>query len=690
MRKDAIGFFWEDLEKYKAPKQEKVKRTPPARTWEAPDYLPGLEEALRFDVPLFTPEELMIAAINREQLLYDIECFPNYFLAAFASYKTGKIVYCEGTPDNPLDVQRLEWLMRTFTTVGFNSLTYDVPITTLAIAGCTPVQLKHASNMIIGEGMRPSDVLKTYKVKKLRDLNHIDLIEVAPLSASLKTYAGRMHAPKMQDLPFHHETVLSSEQIAIVRYYCCNDLTSTGFLRACLSEALELREQMSDEYQVDLRSKSDAQIAETVIADAVTRMLGYRPNKPTIAPGTTYFYDVPTFLQYRSPLMQRVLEQVRRTPFIVGEHGSIDLPQNLAELEVRIADGVYRMGIGGLHSSEQKACYVESDTHIIRDRDVVSFYPKIIINQGLYPEHLGKPFLHVFTDLVDRRIAAKAAGRKAEANSRKIIINGTYGKLGSKYSILYAPKLLIQTTLTGQLVLLMLIERMELAGIRVVSANTDGIVMYCPRDKEQLMKDIVAQWERDTNFETEETAYLALYSRDVNNYIAVKAAWDKAKKCWTKEYDGTKNKGAYFNPWTAASKDPTEKLKKNPSTQIAIEAAEAYLVKRTPVIETIKACKNVTKFVSVRNVSGGAVQAGEYLGKAVRWYYSTEELGEMVYARSGNKVPRSEGARPCMVLPKELPQDIDFGWYETEANNILSDLGYSTEGLDVNNSLQPH
>lgn len=679
MRKDAIGFFWEDLEKFKAPKKEaQAKRTPPPRTWEAPDYLPGLDEALRFDVPLFTPEELMIAAINREQLLFDIECFPNYFLAAFASYTTGKIVYVEGTPDSPLDTQRLEWLMRTFTTVGFNSLQYDVPITALALSGATCAQLKHATNMIIQQGMRPSDVLKTYKVKKLRDLNHIDLIEVAPLSASLKTYAGRMHAPKMQDLPFHHETVLSSEQIAIVRYYCCNDLTSTGFLRANLQEALELREQMSDEYQVDLRSKSDAQIAETVISNAVTAMLGYKPQKPTIATGTTYWYDVPAFLQYQSPLMQWVLDQVRRTPFVVGENGAVELPQNLADMEVRLADGVYRMGIGGLHSSEQTKSYVENDTHIIRDFDVVSFYPKIIINQGLYPEHLGTPFLHVFRDLVDRRIAAKAAGRKAEANSRKIVINGAYGKLGSKYSILYAPKLLIQTTLTGQLVLLMLIERMELAGIRVVSANTDGIVMYCPRDKEAAMKAIVKQWERDTNFETEETAYKALYSRDVNNYIAIKP-------------DGTtKNKGAFFNPWTKASKDPTEKLKKNPSAQIAIEAVEAFLINRTPLHETIRKCNNVTKFVSVRNVSGGAVQAGEYLGKSVRWYYSTEDLGEMVYARSGNKVPRSEGARPCMVLPKALPQDVDFNWYETEAQNILSDLGYSAEGLDVNNSLQPH
>jgi len=678
VRKDAIGFFWADHEKEKAAKKVVEKRTPPARTWEAAGYLPGLEEAQRFNVDLFTWEELFAAAINREELLFDLEVYPNYFLAAFCSYKSGKVIYCEGTPDNPLDVQKLRWLMETFTTVGFNSIPFDMPITAMAVAGCTNTQLKQATNMIIVEGMQRQDVLKHFKVKKLKGCDHIDLIEVAPLSASLKIYGGRLHAPKMQDLPFHPDTELSPEQIAIVRFYCVNDLTTTGFLRKCLDEAVQLRVQMSKEYCVDLRSKSDAQIAEVVIADAVGRMNGYRPTKPSIAIGTTYYYDVPHFLQYKSALMQWVLEQVRQTPFVVGEHGSINLPQHLADMEVRIADGVYRMGIGGLHSSEHTVSYKTDDTHSLHDFDVVSFYPKIIINQGLYPEHLGKAFLHVFKDLVDRRIAAKAAGRKGEANSRKIIINGTYGKLGSKYSILYAPKLLIQTTLTGQLVLLMLIERMEMAGIRVVSANTDGIVLHCPRDKHELMHAIVTQWERDTNFETEETKYAALYSRDVNNYIAVKL-------------DGTtKNKGAFFNPWTADTKDPTEKLKKNPSTQIAIEAVEAFLVKQTPIIDTIKASTDPRKFVSVRTVNGGAVHDGEYLGKSVRWYYSTTPRGEMVYAKTGNKVARSDGACQLLTLPQALPQDVDFDWYEREAFDMLSDLGYSAGSLSVKDSLQPH
>ena len=61
----------------------------------------------------------------------------------------------------------------------------------------------------------------------------------------------------------------------------------------------------------------------------------------------------------------------------------------------------------------------------------------------------------------------------------------------------------------------------------------------------------------------------------------------------------------------------------------------------------------------------------EYLGKAIRWYYSNSIGGEIVYALSGNKVPNSEGARPLMLLPDELPTDIDYDFYIQEAEKML-------------------
>ena len=66
----------------------------------------------------------------------------------------------------------------------------------------------------------------------------------------------------------------------------------------------------------------------------------------------------------------------------------------------------------------------------------------------------------------------------------------------------------------------------------------------------------------------------------------------------------------------------------------------------------------------------------EYLGKAVRWYYANDVVGEIVYAMSGNKVSLSDGAQPMMDLPKEFPTNIDYEWYERKANESLAEIGY--------------
>jgi hypothetical protein len=66
----------------------------------------------------------------------------------------------------------------------------------------------------------------------------------------------------------------------------------------------------------------------------------------------------------------------------------------------------------------------------------------------------------------------------------------------------------------------------------------------------------------------------------------------------------------------------------------------------------------------------------EELGKTVRWYYSTQAPGPIVYARNGNNVGGSYGARPCMVLPSTLPDDIDHAWYVRTAEQMLVGIGF--------------
>lgn len=242
--------------------------------------------------------------------------------------------------------------------------------------------------------------------------------------------------------------------------------------------------------------------------------------------------------------------------------------------------------------------------------------------------------------------------RTMTMNSLKTAINGSYGKFGSQYSFLFSPDLLIQTTLTGQLCLLMLIESVELAGAKVMSANTDGIVVYANKSKMVDISAAYVTWELETGFDLEKTNYTGLYSRDVNNYIAVKPNGE------------IKGKGAFAET----------SLMKNPSTPICYEAVKRFIARGEPLENTVKDCKDVTQFLAVRTVKGGAMWRDQFLGKTVRWYYSTDN-STINYKSNGNKVPKSDGSKPMMQLTESIPSDIDYQWYLDECKTILETLG---------------
>lgn len=725
-RNDALGFFWQDEVKVKAPKAEKEKRTPPPRTWEDPSYLPYIDEARAFNVDLFDADSIYQSFLKMEELEWDMEVYGNYTAVGFRGMTTGKVAYYESFNDQltpgSMGPAMLKWIVENFQLVGFNTAKYDLWMLAMVLAGKQNAHVKIASDKIIVEEMSGYEVAKQFRVKPLKDINSIDLLEVAPSFCSLKLYAGRMFQKRMQDLPFHPSTILTWDQALVVRWYMLNDLNQTGALYRYMTKQMALRVAIGNEHGIDLRSKSDAQIAEAVIASELRSRGISRPQAPMILPGTVYYYNVPSFLKFQTPNMQWVLDTIRNTQFIVGEGGNIGLPPHLKELLIPIGKMKYQMGIGGLHSTEKKTAHIGSADMLLLDTDVESYYPRMMLNLGIYPAQIGPVFLHVFGAIVDRRVQAKRRKDKVTADSLKITINGTYGKLGSKYSFLYTPDGIIQVTLTGQLGLLMLIERLEMYGFEVVSANTDGLVTKVPTARRDHFNAIVEQWRDETGYNTEETEYLALYSRDVNNYLAVKKG-------------GYKAKGVFANPWDEHPdiNDKNEQLKHNPANLICIEAAVKQVTEGVLLEKTIRECTDIRKFTTVRTVSGGACkvwsrtpapahsskedlcrQAGyqevaegmwqvgqhelsalplseayegakdalcgydrvDYLGKAIRWYYAKGIGGELVAAKTGNRVPKSKGAMPLMELPDTFPTDVDYEWYEEETRKILRSIAF--------------
>jgi hypothetical protein len=116
-------------------------------------------------------------------------------------------------------------------------------------------------------------------------------------------------------------------------------------------------------------------------------------------------------------------------------------------------------------------------------------------------------------------------------------------------------------------------------------------------------------------------------------------------------------------------------LSKNPQTPICGEAVIAYLTKDVPVDHTVRDCRDISKFIALRTVTGGAIKDDLPLGKAIRWYYAEGEKGAIHYATNGNTVPRSNGAKPLMDLPEHFPADVDYDWYIKECEEMLMAIG---------------
>lgn len=604
---------------------------------------------------------------NRPRVALDIEVLPNFFAIGFRNVDDGRTVKISMFEDEQLDRKRIAKIVRNNRLYTFNGNNFDMPILALAMTGATCEELKRASDEIVLTNLRSWQFFDKYDVSLPDFLDHIDLMEVAPAAAqrfSLKKYAGTMHSRTMMEFEHDFNQPLDEDQVEDCLSYLDNDLEVTCDLVQELTPQIALRSQLSAQYNLDFRSKSDAQCGEAVVKLLVEKQTGKRLYKPDIKPGL-FNYVAPAYIKFKTPQMQQVLSDVLRSPFRVKSDGYVLMPEVLEKRDIVIGKGVYRMGIGGLHSNESRATHYSGNGKTLKDRDVTSYYPYLMIRSGKEPANMRGMFKTIFESLVTMRVAAKRAGDKSKAESLKIFINGLFGKTGSPFSIVYAPEMMIQTTITGQLSILMLIEEAELNGFQVISANTDGFVTLVDDDRAWLFDALIFEWECVSGLMTEETVYSSVHSRDVNNYLA-----------FYKQKDGTlgvKRKGAYAP--SGRGIPAAFGLKKTPDCEICSEAAIAFLRDGVSVEETVRNCQDIRKFVTVRKVTGGAVKNGEAIGKNVRYYYADDNPGPLLYATNGNRVPDSEGAEPCMTLPDELPGNIDYERYEREAYAILDDMG---------------
>ena len=593
------------------------------------------------------------------------------------------------------------------TWVSFNGIHFDQHLISAAIAGKGAQVLRKIAEAIISGNEKAWDMPILFDYE-LIPFNHIDLIEPSPgVKTSLKTYAGRMGYPSMVDLPFHHHMDLNDEQCVVLERYCQNDLGVTEALFNKLRSEIELRCEMSAEQDIDLRSKSDAQVAEAILKKAagIKGRAGSQPHSVR--------YTAPSFIETESEAIQDLVERLNRAEFFINKmNGQVETPEFLRE-PLRIGHGTYQCGIGGLHSTHDKQLYVRAtEDTLISDFDVASYYPNIMLKAGLTPRlegGAGERFIEAYRDIYTRRMDAKKSGNKKVDKALKISLNGTFGKLGSPYSAFYSPDLMLAVTLTGQLNLLCLIYDIEFhPSIRVLSANTDGVtVRYPARFRGSILSKIAENADR-TGFEYEEAGYRLIAMKDVNNYVAVTLEGN------------AKAKGLYAEP----------SLMKNPTMYVCSKMVADFLKSGVHPSCSIDNYTDMRDFVAIRLVKGGGIQydhfeevddwvcvkdvgtkdnewwrpcwvdgkvikrksrpkpvevgvGGTAFGRIARWYMAVGVRTPINYIGSGNRVPKSEGAKICMTLPETLPADLDRAWYINEACSMLMDMGVPVEEIEA-------
>ena len=527
-------------------------------------------------------------------LAYDVETFVNFFCltAINVEDRTDKYVFYVGLGKTDYtDIQT--FLKNDLMLIGYNNHSYDDPILRY-IQGYAGISLNadlfKLSGKLIDENERNDKQIMSLRYP--RDVHYswqsIDLMKMMAFDrskTSLKQIGINLKCEKVQDLPVAYDAYIQEQQLDLILSYNANDVEITLRLYEETKPLRELREQLKILYEMDFSSASKAKIGAMIFEKLYTKETGIpikalrdlRTPRYKIMLGDC----IAKFVEFKSPELKELYDRVSST--YVYNYNKYKYNET-----IYFANCAFSLGVGGIHTEDEPGIFLTDEKYIIRDADVSSYYPNLIINNNFYPAHLGPNFIKVLNKITVERISAKKAKDKIKAESLKISINSVFGKLGFEYYWLYDPKQLISTTITGQLGLLMLVEDMYMNGIEVISCNTDGVVCRIPCGLEDKYYEIAKAWQAKTGLELEFTNYKKYVRRDVNSYITIKDNGD------------TKEKGAFL---TEAELDKAYHM------PIVAKALHAYFVKGIPVEETINNCKDIMEFcISQKSASSFVIE----------------------------------------------------------------------------------
>ena len=620
---------------------------------------------------------------NKIVLVYDIEVFPNVFHTVVKNTETSHILKLEiSERRNDLNKTLLLFHQIKHNTdcgkyifCGYNNIHYDNPIINYLIANQNEFINLHYSDLCLRINMLSKEIINSgegfqswYKWKYLVFFDTLDLLTMLysqKLRVGLKEMQVTMQYSNVQEYEGDFNKPLPVSEIDNMIAYNINDVNSTeALLYKCKSD-IDLRLAIEDEYGVKVLNKDGVNIGMKIITHKYLEKTGLTWNqiKDLRSPCDVIELDkvILPMIQFDSKLLQDILIELKKQAVSPGRKGY--------EKHFIFDDLEWTIGVGGLHTVNKPEAFIPEEGWTISDIDVASLYPSMIIEHQFYPPHLGKEFLEVYSNIKEERIEAKHNGNEVKNLTLKLALNGLSGNLQNEHNFCYSPFTVMQIRMNGQLMLLMLAEKLIQIGCKILQANTDGLFILRRLSDEQKFKEVCKEWESLTKLVLEEDQFEAFYQYAINDYLAIKKGYKE-----THNPKLLKKKGLFIDE---------VRLGKGMNAMIIPEAINKCLADGINITDTINNCKDLNKFITYQKVS--KTFSVEYASKLItrinRYYVSVagHALLKCKVAEDGtrtNYISLLSGYGVTIVNNfdeiKEFPQDINYSYYITEASKITS------------------
>jgi hypothetical protein len=331
------------------------------------------------------------------------------------------------------------------------------------------------------------------------------------------------------------------------------------------------------------------------------------------------------------------------------------------DLTATVDGFTFVFGLGGIHGSLENAVVESDDEHVIVDLDVTSYYPNLAITNEFYPQHLGKEFVAIYSNLFEQR--KQYPKKSSESAMLKLALNGVYGDSNNRFSVFYDPLFTMSITLNGQLLLCLLAERlMEIGGLSLVQINTDGVTVRVPRANMYFVDKTCAWWMHMTGLNLEQVRYRRMYLRDVNNYIG------------QYEDGSVKRKGAY--EWNIG-------WHQNAGGLVIPKVAEKVLVNGAPIRETVRGWTDLHDFMLRVKVprSSHLLWGDERVQNTTRYYIAkagkplTKVMPPLKNKTEWRRIGVESGwnVQVCNDI-KDAVLDVDYDYYVNEIEKLTLGL----------------